>query len=175
MLQRSCTTILALIEPLVAEIWCTLENVVRSGDQDSRPGPQNRDFWQVVEIDPNWILACGFRHTDRCYLNIWLKQSAKSRTYGIDVCWGCQKWQLSVSIYSTLASRCLFLGGAAPAIAGAGWVHFYGKFNDWYFSETFFTEVDVILIGHIVSEGFHTKLSNFRFIQLCYERAKRES
>ena len=108
MLQRSCTTILALIEPLVAEIWCTLENVGRWGDEDSRPGPQNRDFWQVVEIEPNRILACRFRHTHWCNLIIRLKPSAKSRTYGIDVCWGRQKWQLSVSIYSTLATRCLF-------------------------------------------------------------------
>ena len=69
-------------------------------------------FWQVVEIDSNQILACGFRHTHRCNLNIRLKPSAESRTYGTDVCWGRQKWQLSVSIYSTLALpphiRCLF-------------------------------------------------------------------
>ena len=53
-------------------------------------------------------------------VNIRLKPSAESRTYGIDVCLGRQKWQLSASIYSTLASRLhFFLGEAAPAVAGA--------------------------------------------------------
>ena len=168
MLQRSCTAILALIEQLVAEIWCTWrwwsakycffcvksKKTVKIGKSEKKTIPGNvakklhtnfgldwtigcRDMMylrkrleikitdlkiailQVVEIDPNRILACGFRHTHRCNLNIRLKPSAKSRTYGIDVCWGCQKWQLSVSIYSTLASRWLFFWeGRHPAGAG---------------------------------------------------------
>ena len=61
-------------------------NIGGSGDEDIRAGPQNRDFCQVVEIDPNLILVCRFRHTHRCNLNIRLEPFAKSRTYGIDVC-----------------------------------------------------------------------------------------
>ena len=105
--------------PVVAEIWCTEDTEESVGRKSvGRKSVGRKKRREIPILDIKMAIFKQLQKSNQLNFGwsllsdqlVWMVPYSGSLDYGKDHIWGRENGQFSVSMYSTLATRCLFFG-----------------------------------------------------------------